>query len=40
MIAMSGGAGIGRVGEFYEHGNFYKSGVHQTLMSVIPLCRL
>jgi len=34
MIPMAAGAGIGRVGEFYEQGNFYKGGVHQTLMSV------
>ncbi len=29
MIPMSAGAGIGRVGEFYEQGNFYKGGVPQ-----------
>jgi len=34
MIPMSAGAGIGRVGEFYEQGNWYKGGVHQTLFSV------
>ncbi len=34
MIPMAAGAGIGRVGEFYEQGTFYKGGVHQTLMSV------
>ena len=34
MIPMAAGAGIGRVGEFYEQGNFYKGGVHQALMSV------
>ncbi len=34
MIPMASGAGIGRVGEFHEQGNFYKGGVHQTLMSV------
>jgi hypothetical protein len=34
MIPMAAGAGIGRVGEFYEQGNFYKGGAHQTLMSV------
>jgi putative CocE/NonD family hydrolase len=27
------GAGIGRVGEFYEQGNFYRGGVHQMLMT-------
>ena len=31
---MSAGAGIGRVGEFQEQGNWYKGGVHQTLFSV------
>ena len=30
MIPMSAGAGIGRVGEFYEQGNFYKGGVHES----------
>lgn len=34
MIPMSSGAGIGRVGEFHEQGNFYKGGVHQTLFTV------
>ena len=34
MIPMAAGAGIGRVGEFHEQGNYYKGGVHQTLMSV------
>ena len=34
MIPMAAGAGIGRVGEFYEQGNWYKGGVHQTLFSV------
>ena len=33
-VPMAAGAGIGRVGEFYEQGNYYKGGVHQTLMSV------
>lgn len=33
MVPMAAGAGIGRVGEFQEQGNFYKGGVHQTLMS-------
>jgi putative CocE/NonD family hydrolase len=27
------GAGIGRVGEFYEQGNFYRGGAHQLLMT-------
>jgi uncharacterized protein len=34
MVPMASGAGIGRVGEFYEQGNWYKGGVHQTLFSV------
>ena len=34
MIPMASGAGIGRVGEFHEQGNWYKGGVHQTLFSV------
>ena len=34
MVPMASGAGIGRVGEFYEQGNWFKGGVHQTLFSV------
>jgi len=34
MIPMASGAGIGRVGEYYEQGNWYKGGVHQTLFTV------
>ncbi|MCW5962952.1 MAG: CocE/NonD family hydrolase [Bryobacterales bacterium] len=34
MVPMAAGAGIGRVGEFFEQGNWYKGGVHQTLMTV------
>lgn len=34
MIPMAAGAGIGRVGEYHEQGNWYKGGVHQTLFSV------
>ncbi len=34
MIPMAAGAGIGRMGEFHEQGNWYKGGVHQTLFSV------
>jgi putative CocE/NonD family hydrolase len=34
MVPMASGAGIGRVGEFMEQGNWYKGGVHQTLFSV------
>ena len=34
MVPMAAGAGIGRVGEFYGQGNWYKGGVHQTLFSV------
>lgn len=33
MIPMAAGAGIGRMGEFQEQGNWYKGGVHQTLFS-------
>jgi putative CocE/NonD family hydrolase len=32
VVPQGFGAGIGRVGEFYEQGNFYRGGVHQTLM--------
>jgi hypothetical protein len=34
MVPMAAGAGIGRVGEFHEQGNWYKGGVHQTLFTV------
>ncbi len=34
MIPMASGAGIGRVGEYFEQGNWYKGGAHQTLFSV------
>lgn len=34
MIPMAAGAGIGRVGEFYEQGNLYKGGVFQTLFAI------
>ncbi|HUD97253.1 MAG TPA: CocE/NonD family hydrolase, partial [Woeseiaceae bacterium] len=34
MVPMAAGAGIGRVGEFYEQGNWFKGGVHQTLFTV------
>ena len=34
MVPMAAGAGIGRVGEFYEQGNLYKGGVLQTLFAV------
>lgn len=34
MVPMSAGAGIGRVGEFYEQGNLYKGGVPQTLFTI------
>lgn len=34
MVPMAAGAGIGRVGEFNEQGNWYEGGVHQTLFSV------
>lgn len=31
MVPMSAGAGIGRVGEFHEQGNWYRGGVERTL---------
>ena len=34
MIPMASGAGIGRVGDYYEQGNWYKGGAHQTLFTV------
>ncbi|MEO1618641.1 MAG: CocE/NonD family hydrolase [Planctomycetota bacterium] len=34
MVPMAAGAGIGRVGEYFEQGNWYKGGVHQTLFTV------
>lgn len=34
MVPMASGAGIGRIGEFQEQGNWYKGGVHQTLFTV------
>lgn len=33
IVPMGFGAGIGRVGEFYEQGNFYRGGVNQMLMT-------
>jgi putative CocE/NonD family hydrolase len=33
VVPMGFGAGIGRVGEFYEQGNWYRGGVHQMLMT-------
>jgi hypothetical protein len=33
VVPMGFGAGIGRVGEFYEQGNFYRGGAHQMLMT-------
>lgn len=32
VVPQGFGAGIGRMGEFYEQGNFYRGGVHQMLM--------
>jgi putative CocE/NonD family hydrolase len=32
VVPQGFGAGIGRVGEFYEQGNFYRGGAHQMLM--------
>jgi uncharacterized protein len=34
MIPMSAGAGIGRVGEFFEQGNWYRGGVPRILFSI------
>jgi putative CocE/NonD family hydrolase len=34
MIPMSSGAGIGRVGEFHEQGNWYRGGVPRILFGV------
>lgn len=34
MIPQSAGAGIGRVGEFWEHGNWYTGGVQRILFFV------
>ncbi len=31
MVPMAAGAGIGRVGEFYEQGNWYRGGTRQVL---------
>ena len=33
VVPMGFGAGIGRVGEFYEQGNWYRGGAHQMLMT-------
>ena len=33
IVPMGFGAGIGRVGEFYEQGNWYRGGVQQMLMT-------
>ncbi len=34
MVPMASGAGIGRVGRFYEQGNWYRGGVFQMLFAV------
>ena len=34
MVPMASGAGIGRVGEFHEQGNWYRGGVYQMLFGV------
>ena len=34
MVPMASGAGIGRVGEFYEQGNWYRGGAYQMLFGV------
>ncbi len=33
MVPMAYGAGIGRVGQYYEQGNWYRGGVHQMLFT-------
>ncbi|UCG28537.1 MAG: CocE/NonD family hydrolase, partial [Bacteroidales bacterium] len=33
MVPMGFGAGIGRVGEYYEQGNWYRGGAHQMLFT-------
>jgi len=33
MVPMGFGAGVGRIGEYYEQGNWYRGGVHQFLMT-------
>ena len=33
MVPMGFGAGVGRVGEFYEQGNWYRGGAHQMLFT-------
>jgi putative CocE/NonD family hydrolase len=34
MVPMASGAGIGRVGEFWEQGNWYRGGAYQMLFGV------
>lgn len=34
MVPMASGAGIGRVGEFHEQGNWYRGGVPRTLFTI------
>jgi putative CocE/NonD family hydrolase len=34
MVPMASGAGIGRVGEFHEQGNWYRGGAYQMLFGV------
>jgi putative CocE/NonD family hydrolase len=34
MVPQASGAGIGRVGEFHEQGNWYRGGVPRTLFSI------
>ncbi|HKL66548.1 MAG TPA: CocE/NonD family hydrolase [Bacteroidales bacterium] len=33
MVPMGFGAGVGRVGEYYEQGNWFRGGVHQMLFT-------
>jgi len=34
MVPAGYGAGVGRIGEYYEQGNWYRGGVHQMLFTV------
>ena len=34
MVPMGYGAGVGRIGEYYEQGNWYRGGAHQMLFTV------
>lgn len=34
MVPQGFGAGVGRIGEYYEQGNWYRGGVHQLLFTI------